>query len=181
MDPFALLNDEHRLIERMLGALVNYTRRLDEGADPADLGAFVSFFQRFADTLHHRKEEEVLFERMIEAGLPRGGGPIPVMLHEHEEGRRLVSVLAEGVTRAGSWTRQDHAGLHATASAFSDLLRTHIQKEDMVLYPMARRVVPDDVIEKMGATFEEMESSEEVRADRALLIATANALTARYR
>ncbi len=181
MDPFELLNDEHRLIERMLGALVIYTGRLDEGVGPADMSGFVAFFQRFADALHHHKEEDILFERMIEAGFPRGGGPIAVMLHEHEEGRHLVSKLAEAEGRAGSWTRADHVALHQTACAFADLLRTHVQKEDMVLYPMARRNLSDEAVAQMGASFAEMEGSEEVRAERALLVATANALVARYR
>ena len=180
MDPFELLNDEHRLIEQTLGALVRYTRRLDEGAAPADLSAFVTFFQRFADALHHHKEEDILFERMIEAGFPRGGGPIAMMLHEHEGGRHLVSRLAEAAARADSWLRGDHAAVHETALVFAELLRAHIHKEDAVLYPMARRTLPEDVIAEMGARFEAMEASDEARAERASLVATATALVTRY-
>ena len=70
--------------------------------------------------------------------------------------------------------------LHQMACAFADLLRTHIHKEDMVLYPMARRNLSDEAVTQMATTFADMEGFEDVRAERALLVATANALVARY-
>ncbi|MGD0266766.1 MAG: hemerythrin domain-containing protein, partial [Candidatus Methylomirabilota bacterium] len=36
---------------------------------------------------HHGKEENLLFKTMVDRGFPRQGGPIAVMLHEHETGR----------------------------------------------------------------------------------------------
>jgi hemerythrin-like domain-containing protein len=124
VDPIELLMEEHRLIERVLDAL---------DARVAEPARFVAFFGEFADGQHHGKEEEILFRAMIEAGVPERAGPIAVMLHEHDLGRTLMNELAA----ATSWTPEaEHA-----ARSYSALLRQHIQKEDRILYPMARKIL----------------------------------------
>jgi hemerythrin-like domain-containing protein len=57
----------------------------------------VDFVRNFADRCHHAKEEENLFPRMEARGVPRDGGPIGVMLFEHEEGRAYVRAIAGAI------------------------------------------------------------------------------------
>jgi len=123
-DPIELLMEEHRLIERVLDALDART------AEPA---RFVAFLGEFADGQHHGKEEEILFRAMIEAGVPQKAGPIAVMLHEHDLGRALMDELATATT----WTPEGRRA----ALNYSALLRQHIQKEDRILYPMAKKIL----------------------------------------
>ena len=88
MQATSVLMDEHRIIERMLGDLELASERLASGA-PIRPGFFLDaaeFVKGFADGCHHRKEEGVLFPAMELAGVAREGGPIGVMLAEHEEG-----------------------------------------------------------------------------------------------
>src|ERR1035437_4392271 len=97
MRPIALLSKEHRLIERVLDALTDYADQVERGADVSadDLARFVTWIRGYADASHHGKEEDVLFVRMVAAGMPGDDGPIGLMLEQHEEGRRLVGVLFE--------------------------------------------------------------------------------------
>ena len=180
MDPFATLNDEHRLIERTISALLSYTSRIEHGADPADLGRFVDLIAGFADARHHGKEEDILFEAMVGAGFPRDAGPIAVMLAEHEQGRKFVAALRDAASRAGSWTADDRALIHEAASGYAELLRQHIAKEDMVLYPMARRALPQEIVTLMEARFDELEGGEDAQTELEEFLSTADALFTRY-
>jgi hemerythrin-like domain-containing protein len=99
------------------------------------------FIAGFADGCHHRKEEGVLFGAMVAAGMPQDGGPIAVMLEEHEQGRRYTRGLRDGVKR---WQEGDAEGrriLVSNAKGYVALLRDHIMKEDDVLFPMAAQMI----------------------------------------
>jgi hypothetical protein len=50
-------------------------------------------------------EEKRLFVKMSERGLPLSGGPLAVMLHEHEEGRRLIRAAADALPLAAAFAR----------------------------------------------------------------------------
>jgi len=178
--PLETLTDEHRLIERLISALLAYTADLDTGADPADLGQFVDLIAGFADARHHAKEEDILFEAMVEAGFPRDGGPIAVMLFEHDQGRRFVGALRDCASRAGAWTVSDKAIVRENAAQYANLLRQHIAKEDNILYPMARRVLSDEAMTAMEARFDELEGGEDARAELERFLVLADNLFTRY-
>jgi hemerythrin-like domain-containing protein len=140
MDAISLLMDEHQIILRALDALDAYASRATGGAaDQAELGRFVRFIREFADARHHGKEEDILFEAMVAAGVPRQAGPIAVMLMDHAAGRAHVARLAELAAQAAPWTPEDRARLVESACGYTELLRGHIMKEDQILYPMAQQ------------------------------------------
>lgn len=178
MDPFETLNDDHRLIERMLTALLTYSNRIDE-ADPADLASFVVFFTEIGER-HHTKEEGILFEAMFEVGFPRRTGPLATMRREHDEARTLVGLLGEASARAAAWTDGDRAHVQNTSRALVHLLRAHLLKEDTIIHPMARHNLPAECVASIAARFEELDSSPEARAERIALQVMAEILTARY-
>src|SRR5512136_1160927 len=91
------LKSEHRGVERMLAIVEAAANRLQAGqAVPADLFLnAVDFFRGFTDGCHHAKEETKLFPAMEQRGIPHAGGPIGVMLAEHEMGRTYVRAMAE--------------------------------------------------------------------------------------
>ena len=143
MQAIDILMNEHRVIERVLDALDIATQALDRGAQvrPEFFLESADFIAGFADGCHHRKEEGVLFEAMIAAGMPPHGGPIAVMLAEHEQGRRFTRGIRDGVKK---WQDGDADGrriLATNARGYIALLRDHIMKEDDVLFPMAAQML----------------------------------------
>lgn len=142
MKPTQELVDEHNGIKRMLSVLTEVARRLDAGeaVEPADMEQMIDFIRGFADRCHHGKEEDLLFVAMEEAGIPRHGGPIGVMLHEHTLGRGYVQGMAEGLAeyKPGGAAA---ARIAENARGYVALLTQHIHKEDNILYPMADRVL----------------------------------------
>lgn len=91
------LKHEHVMIERVLQLLEQSVRLLQSHESlPVGLQAWtLDFLRRFADGCHHDKEEQVLFPLLEERGIIRNGGPIGVMLREHELGRACVRRMAQ--------------------------------------------------------------------------------------
>jgi hemerythrin-like domain-containing protein len=151
-----MLSDEHRMIERVLGVVEKLTREpvvshLESWKKALD------FIRHFADQCHHLKEEKILFPLMEEHGIPNEGGPIGMMLIEHEEGRSYVRSMFAAVARVEANDEGAQQSLVASATAYVRLLREHIAKEDQVLFPMADGVVPEDEQKQLLRAFEEQE------------------------
>jgi hemerythrin-like domain-containing protein len=176
--PTRLLRREHELILRMVGVLEKILDGAPDAAALADLGQCITFFRLFTDACHHGKEEDLLFEALVEQGLPRHDGPIGVMLDEHRRGRTLVAEIAGHLdrVRAGepAW---DH--LVAAGRAYVDLLREHILKEDHALFEMADTAISESRCRRLcegyeaadarrfeGRTLEDLEQAARRLADR---------------
>ena len=174
-----MLMNEHRLIERALDALERWVTTLNPGSesdDKEELARFVAFIRGFADAYHHGKEEDILFVAMVDHGFPRQVGPIPVMLHEHDLGRSLVSVLDGLAQQSTTWSEEDHGTLARTVREFSALLRQHIQKEDQILYPMADARLPEPVKEELFRRFQAFEEQQTSSGEQQRLRALGDAL-----
>lgn len=160
MDAIETLMNEHRTIERAIDALVAFAdevrRKTTDEKD--ELGRFVTFIRDFADACHHGKEEDILFAAMVKAGFPRKGGPIAVMLMEHDEGRAHVRELAELAVQQAPWSAEDRQRLAEHANGYANLLRAHIHKEDAILYPMAEQRLPPDVMHRVSVDCEAYEA-----------------------
>ena len=155
-----ILMNEHRLIEQVLGSLETYAVEAEGGlaVERPVVADYAAFFRGFADACHHGKEEDILFQRMIERGMPRESGPIAVMLHEHELGRRHVGVLRQVGEGTGSLGVVERQSVLENASGFIPLLRAHILKEDRILYPMAERLLIGPELDVMQTSFESFEA-----------------------
>lgn len=146
-DITAKMVDEHRLIKRMLNILEHNATALLTGTFD-DYGFFlqaVDFIRSYADRYHHAKEEDVLFEALVENGMPRENSPIAAMLMEHDQGRAHVREMERGAEAALTGTTGMETAIAAQALAYIELLRGHIDKEDTILYPLAERLLPEEM------------------------------------
>jgi len=162
MRPTEILMEEHQAILRLLEVLQKISEKLNNG-NQVDVGTMekaVDFIRTFADKCHHAKEEYVLFKFMEERGMPRHGGPIGVMLMEHDEGRGYVSKMAEAVESIKKGSSEAGKIYAENAMNFAGLLSQHIHKEDNILYPMSEQMMEEGDEEKL---LEEFEKSEKER------------------
>jgi hemerythrin-like domain-containing protein len=185
MDAIETLMNEHRTIERAIDALVSFadeTRRktADDRGSKAELAKFVTFIRDFADACHHGKEEDILFAAMIEAGFPSRGGPVAVMLMEHDQGRAHVRALADLAAQEAPWTADDRQRVAEAAYGYGNLLRAHIHKEDAILYPMAEQRLSAEVMERVSADCEAYEAKKASSGEHERLHKLAEELVARY-
>ena len=153
--PTGMLRDEHRLILRVIAA---FEALLDAGAEAApapDLRACADFFRLYTDRLHHGKEEDVLFQALVEEGFPLQAGPLAVMLEEHQQGRSLARQIADAVealaARAGAWRDIERPG-----RAYIELIRHHIGREDDGIFETADRALPEPACRAVCHAYEEV-------------------------
>ncbi len=160
-----VLMGEHRLIERVLASLESFAGAVDGGlsVERPLVARYAVFFRKFADACHHGKEEDILFQHLIEHGFSRDAGPVAVMLHEHTVGRAHVAELRRVGEAAGTVSLEEARRIVETSESYVPLLRAHILKEDRILYPMALRTLSTSELDAMETAFGSFERA--LRAD----------------
>jgi len=157
--PIETLMSEHRLIEEVLDALLAFVghRDLSGEENRPTTGDFVEFFRNFADRRHHGKEEDLLFKEMQRKGMSGDAGPIGVMLTEHDIGRKCVGAMAAVAEGTGALSEGEQKQLVSAAQEFVPMLRQHIQKEDLILFPMADNILAEGEISDLNDRFNEFD------------------------
>lgn len=152
-----LLTHEHAIILTVLDAAEREAGSIRSTGDiRADtIRKMVDFIRLFADRCHHAKEEKHLFRMMRERGFPSESGPLAVMLAEYEEGRSKVRQIDSLLPAAEGGDRNARL-----LSEYAELLRSHIGKEDNVLYPMAENVLAREDMDELADIFEKVEAEE---------------------
>jgi len=182
MTPTELLKQEHRSIEEMLKVMEAVCKKLESGEQVSldDLNNIVEFIKVFADTCHHGKEEDLLFTAMIDAGIPKEGGPVAVMLMEHDMGRNFVKGLSQAIEDYGKGNTESSAQIIENARNYATLLSNHIFKEDNILYPMADMHLSDEKQNELLKEFDVVQN-EKIGADKHTeLLNTLNELKEKY-
>lgn len=162
MRPTEILKEEHMAIKLMLKIAENVCQRLERGeaVPPKHLADIVTFIRGFADKCHHAKEEGLLFPAMEKAGVPRQGGPIGVMLAEHEQGRNYVKNMTDAVEKYRPGNQGAALQFVENARNYIALLSQHIDKEDNILYEIADKRLSEVAQEELGRGFERVEQEE---------------------
>lgn len=159
MNPIEKLKAEHKIILRGIDLLENGAARLNKGDSipPDYFRKAIDFIRNYADRYHHAKEEDILFIRMGQLGFSAEMGPVAVMLNEHDQGRALITDLEQANEKYASGDTGAIKDIAASARDYATLLRLHIHKEDLVLYPMAQKALGDEGITEMQADFNKVE------------------------
>jgi hemerythrin-like domain-containing protein len=148
------LKHEHDVILMALKILDGMCRKIESGqiVDSPDPQSFIDFLKEFADKCHHGKEEGILFPAIVAAGIAQEGGPVGVMLQEHIEGRRFIHEMQSSLYPKLSTSAFIHA-----AKGYTELLQSHIEKENNVLFPMAEKILKPTQLDALFKAFEEHE------------------------
>jgi hemerythrin-like domain-containing protein len=150
--PTQTLREEHRVILVALDMLERGSRRLAAGAALPEgwWPGIIVWLRAFADVNHHAKEERYLFPALAKAGVPAQGGPVQVMLEEHDLGRGFVRAMESGPPAAQA----------EAAGRYVQLLRDHIDKENGVLFPLTEAVLDDRAQQSLAREFETVEAEQ---------------------
>jgi hemerythrin-like domain-containing protein len=157
--PTEVLEHEHLIIQKIVGAMAVLIERLELGieVEAAVLTDVLEFMQTFADRCHHGKES-YLFKLLEKKRIAVSGCPIEVLLQEHEKGRSLLAGLK---LSSESYIRAPGAGAEALVGAFHALIElysAHIWKEDFLLFPMADKILSVSEQKELSTQFSGLES-----------------------
>jgi hemerythrin-like domain-containing protein len=159
MDAIDLLMNEHRHIERVLDVLqwaIEFGRR--GGPVPEVLFERAGhFLLTFVDGSHGAKEEE-LFQAITAQGLNMGEGMLAAMKAQHELGHELAESLRE-TARAVQRGEATPEEVYTAAERYVRLHRGHTEVEESKLFPVCRRLLAGEGLERVRARFARIEGA----------------------
>lgn len=147
-----LMIDEHKNIKKVLGIIRKYCFKVlkEENVDYNDFYKIIDFVRNYADKHHHGKEEQMLFNKMLdELGSAAEKVVKHGMLVEHDLGRLYINNLEEAVGKVQEGNEEAKLDLIANAISYADLLYRHIEKEDNVIYKFAEKNLSEETLRKL--------------------------------
>lgn len=161
-----LLVEEHDNIIRFIKVVKKMCIVTIEGKapDPADFVFVVAFGRNYADSIHHGKEEEILFDIMLKNLGPLADKLIRNgMLVEHDLGRLFMKQLDEAIKNyTNTKSAESKLAIITNASGYGDLLMRHIEKENAAAYPFAAKNLSEELCNQLNdetSKFEEREDT----------------------
>jgi hemerythrin-like domain-containing protein len=155
------LRMEHEAVTLTLRVLEEICRRMERQGDPGVGDAvtqLLEFFSVFVDKCHHGKEEELLFPALEQVGVRVEGGPIGVLLKEHQQGRECVRKMKASFSEYRPGEPASSVGFCQDAREYVALLGQHIEKENNVLFPLAERELSEAKQAELSDGFERIEN-----------------------
>lgn len=149
MNSIEIMMEEHKYIKRMLVVVRNACFKIlqNEDINYEDLYSMIEFIRNYADAHHHKKEEVILFNKMVEELGSIAEKTVKYgMLVEHDLGRFFIRSLDEALQELKKGNEQAKLDVIANAIAYTDLLKRHIEKEDNVIYKFATRELKQDTL-----------------------------------
>lgn len=162
MNCIEMMMEEHENIKKMLKVIRKMCYGILKGEDPVegDFRLVIDFVRGYADGHHHGKEEDLLFERMLEElkGAPakfiRNG-----MMVEHELGRFHIGEVEAALNNVIKGDDESRMDLIANAISYASLLNRHIDKEDNVLYKYALNNLSPETLARLDADSTKLEEN----------------------
>ncbi|MBN2793894.1 MAG: hemerythrin domain-containing protein [Clostridia bacterium] len=155
-----VLMDEHQNILKMIEVIrsaMNTFMATDE-LNHEDLYDMFDFIKNYADQHHHGKEEIYLFSEMIAHIGPTANKLITHgMLVEHDFGRMYVTHTLNALKDYLDGNKASKIDIISNAIAYGELLKRHIHKEDRVVFTLATRELPKDIMEHMNEQAQQFE------------------------
>ncbi|MBE6053225.1 MAG: hemerythrin domain-containing protein [Clostridium sartagoforme] len=149
MNAIELMMEEHKNIKIMLKVVRKACFSILEGEEVNydDFNKIISFIRIYADSHHHKKEEIMLFNRMVsEIGETAEKVVKHGMLVEHDLGRLYVTNLDEALLKLKNGNEEAKLDVIANAVSYTNLLERHIHKEDNIIYKFAERELSSNTI-----------------------------------
>ncbi|MBN7773309.1 hemerythrin domain-containing protein [Clostridium aminobutyricum] len=152
MNYIELMVEEHRNIKRMLSVIRKYCYKVlkNEEIDYADFFILIDFVRNYADKHHHGKEEQLLFDRMLNELGPTAEKVVRNgMFVEHDLGRLYMQELEIALNNVINGDDEARLDVIANAISYTHLLYRHIDKEDNVVYQFAQKNLSPETQEKL--------------------------------
>ena len=167
MKAIEIMNEEHKYIIRMLHVIRKCCFKILNGEEVIyeDFDKIIDFVRNYADNHHHKKEEKILFVKMVEElGEPAEKAVKQGMLVEHDLGRLHIRELVEALDKLKAGEEEAKLDVIANAISYSHLLTRHIDKEDRVIYKFAERNLKEETMQFVNLECENYEvNNEEIR------------------
>lgn len=175
---------EHDNILRMLD-VIHYACLEILGGAPVEVSDFkmmVDFIRKYADKTHHGKEEDYLFQAMVNELGTMGENLIRHgMLVEHDIARLYVSDLDTALDCCmDEQTQEARLAVVVAAGSYEQLLRRHIQKENDAVFPFGEKNLSEQSAQWVEQQIQAFDSDKDNAAQRDRQLNALDALERKY-
>jgi branched-chain amino acid transport system ATP-binding protein len=147
MKAIDIIHAEHRALGAVLQAFRFVLEGIRSGTRAPDfalLEAMIAYITEVPDKLHHPKEDDVLFVKILEV-VPEAAPLIAKLQHDHVQGARSTLALRDALNQYQQTGAAGFADFDRAASTYIESSWTHLGVEDKELLPIARqRLAPQD-------------------------------------
>lgn len=146
---------EHGVLKRVLLIYREGIRRVDSGDQfpGPELNASAEIIRSFIEDYHEHLEEQYVFPKLEQAG--KLTDITSVLRTQHQRGRALTDRVRSATT--GVPTDSARAALRNDLSAFIRMYEPHEAREDTVVFPALREVLPGKEFLDLAEIFEDEE------------------------
>lgn len=160
MTAIEVMNNEHKNISRMLKIVRICCFKIlkDEKVNYDDFDKILEFIVEYADKHHHKKEENILFDKMVKyLGATAEKVVKTGMLVEHDLGRLYIKDFTRALENVKNGDEESKLDLISNAISYTHLLERHIDKEDRVIYKYAERELEASILDLVNEECVEFE------------------------
>lgn len=150
-----ILRDEHRSISAVLQCLQQLTRLAQDPAIKPDFAVFramIYYIDNFPERLHHPKEDNYLFARLLRRS-DAARALVSKLMAEHVEGARLVRELERAMLAFEETWPRGAEDLAAAVNAYAEFHWAHMRCEEQELLPLAEAALMEEDWEAIEAAF----------------------------
>ena len=142
-----IIHAEHRALGAVVQAFRHVLDGIHNGTKQPDfelLEALIEYITEVPDKLHHPKEDDVLFVKILEV-VPDAQALIAKLQDDHEKGAKSTLNLRAALQTYREADAKAFAVFEAVALRYIDSTWKHISLEEKELLPMAvKRLAPQD-------------------------------------
>jgi len=157
ISPAEDLMREHGVLNRILLIYDTCKLNLINGKEfPTDvLHNSATIISDFIEGYHEKLEEDILFPRFLKQNYL--AELIQVLSIQHSAGRKLTGQIIQ-LTKSNTLSDPDESKkLIQLLDGFNTMYRPHEAREDTVLFPAIRKIIPENEYFEMGEDFESKE------------------------
>jgi hemerythrin-like domain-containing protein len=154
-----ILRDEHRSMSAVLHGLQELARTARNPLVRPDfsvLRAMIYYIDAFPERLHHPKENEVLFPRVL-ARSPAAAALVQELRGEHEKGATLIGELERALIAFEVAWPFGADGFAEAVRVYANFHWDHMRKEEQALLPLAEAALHEEDWKAIAAAFERNE------------------------
>lgn len=152
-----IIKGEHRSIAAVIDGLKYVLRRARETGETANvplLRAMVRYFRSFPEALHHPREEEYLFPRLL-ARSPESGPLLEDIQSQHQREPSLISTIEEALDEYERLPSGNHLdALIKAADGYAEFIWQHMSAEEKGVLPACQESFTSDDWSQIADAFE---------------------------
>jgi hemerythrin-like domain-containing protein len=148
---------EHGVLKRVLLCYQEMAAQMQAGGqvNAQDLQGAALIIHDYIEGFHEGLEEGYVFPRLISAR--RHTDTVTTLLVQHARGRVITEFLLRQATASGVSSPGTRAQLAAAMQAFDRMYQPHEAREDTVVFPAFRQIVPAGELASLGQHFADLE------------------------